>query len=202
MVAPISRERWEEAQRAEALYWKTEAKRPEKLARDIADGHHWTMGALDIRQETVGGAEILDLAGGDYPLARALYWRDYGYTVVDPAPPLRSDYEGVTRVQEMAETYRGEEVDEVWGYNVLQHVMDPAAVMATARHHAQRTIRWFDVVETPLYTVHPHSITSDWLRAELSSDGFHLVRDIEGTRYVDNHRQKFVALVAERLTTP
>ena len=196
-VNAISLARWQEAQKAEALYWQTEAKRPEKLFKDIRDGWHWTAGALDIREETVGARSILDVAGGDFPLVEVLQWRRGNYTVVDPLVRRATDFWRV--VQEMAETYRGEPVDEVWGYNVLQHVMDPAAVMATARHHAQRTIRWFDVIESPVYPVHPHSITADWLRAELSQ-GFRITRDIEGTRFVDNHRQKFVALVAERIT--
>lgn len=197
MPTAITRARWQEAQEAEALYWRTEAKRPEKLLRDIADGHHWTMGALDIRPATAADT-ILDLAGGDYPLGESAPW-NVSYTVVDPAKPARQ-IPGIERIQAMAEDYRGVLVDEVWGYNVLQHVMDPAAVMATARHHAKHTIRWFDVVESPIYKVHPHSISADWLRTQF--DGFQITRDIEGTRYVDSHRQQFIAIVAHRITTP
>lgn len=208
MVEPISRARWEEAQQYEAMYWSREATRPDKLARDIADGHHWTMGALDIRAEVMDDADtesVLDIAGGDYPIGELFMGSDgsgYGilsYSVLDPAPPARR-VQGIERIQAMAEDYRGVLVDEVWGYNVLQHVMDPAAVMATARHHAKHTIRWFDVVESPIYKVHPHSISADWLRTQF--DGFQITRDIEGTRYVDSHRQKFIAIVAHRITTP
>jgi hypothetical protein len=54
------------------------------------------------------------------------------------------------------------------------------------------------VVETPIYPVHPHSIKADWLRAELSRDGFRIVQDIDGSRLVEGARQKWVALIAER----
>jgi hypothetical protein len=105
-------------------------------------------------------------------------------------------------VREKAEGWRGGTFDEVWGYNVLQHVVDPAEVMATARACAEKRIRWFDVVDTPIYPVHPHSIKADWLRAELSRDGFRIVQDIDGSRFIDGHRQKWVALIAERQAVP
>jgi hypothetical protein len=118
------------------------------------------------------------------------------HTILDPGD--YPDIFGVCRIRARAERWRARPFDEVWGYNVLQHVVEPAEVMETARECALKTIRWFDVVDTPIYPVHPHSIKADWLRAELSRDGFRIVRDIDGSRLVEGHRQKFVALVAER----
>lgn len=197
MPTAITPERWAEAQRYEAAYWAQEAKNPDKLAADIADGHHFTAGVLDIRHETVFGASVLDIAGGPHPLGPKpdLYISEY--TVIDPGD-YPDDTLDIRRVRVCAEDYAGERAAEVWGYNVLQHVRDPEKVMAMARACAARAIRWFDVVDTPVYPVHPHSISADWLRAELSRDGFRIVRDIDGARLVDSHRQKFVALVAER----
>jgi hypothetical protein len=194
-MTAITRERWELAQQYEAAYWAGEAKNPDKLARDIAEGHHFTAGVLDIRRETVVGP-VLDIAGGPYPLGARLGW--FEYAVIDPAVYPE---DGITRIHVCAEDYSAQRFgryDEVWGYNVLQHVQDPAAVMAVARVAALHTIRWFDVVDTPIYPVHPHSIKADWLRAELTKDGFHLTRDIDGSRLVEGHRQKWVALVAVR----
>ena len=195
-MSAISEARWQEAQKYEAAYWRAEARNPEKLARDVADGHHFTAGVLDIRRDTVACVTVLDIAGGPYPLgANPDLWLSE-YAVLDPA-----EYpyvEGVERVRICAEDYAGPAYTEVWGYNVLQHVRDPEKVMAVARRSASRTVRWFDVVDTPVYPVHPHSIRADWLRAELSKDGFRIVRDIDGSRLIDNHRQKWVALVAER----
>lgn len=191
----VSEQRWRDAQLAEAAYWLAQqAKTPEQFFAEIADGHHFTAGVLDIRDETVGSASVLDIAGGPHPLG---CWVERGrHVVLDPA---RYDTGwAIDRVHERAEGWRGDTFDEVWGYNVLQHVLDPAEVMATARACAARRIRWFDVVDTPIYPVHPHSIKADWLRAELSRDGFRIVRDIDGSRLVEGHRQKWVALVAER----
>jgi hypothetical protein len=193
-MTAISEARWQVAQQHEAAWWAEfrASRGADNLAADIAAGHHFTAGMLDIRRETVRGKTILDIAGGPYPLGE---WFPLArYAVLDPA-----EYPGhVERIRECAEEYRGAAYQEVWGYNVLQHVKDPSAVMATARRCALDTIRWFDVVETPIYPVHPHSIAADWLRAELSRDGFRIVQDIDGSRFIDGHRQKWVALVAER----
>jgi hypothetical protein len=145
-MTAISEARWQEAQRCEAAWWaKFRASRgPDNLAADIAAGHHFTAGVLDIRPETIAGRHILDIAGGPHPLA--VGWGVARHNILDPGD--YPDIFGVRRIRAMAEDYDGS-FDEVWGYNVLQHVRDPSAVMATARRCALSTIRWFDVVETP-----------------------------------------------------
>lgn len=194
-MTAISEARWREAQKYEKEYWMGEARDPDKLLADVSNGHHFTAGLLDIRPETIGERAILDIAGGPYPLG--MWMALATYAVLDPAEYPGFPY--VNRILRCAEGYHtADSYDEVWGYNVLQHVVDPSEVMATARACARKTIRWFDVVETPIYPVHPHSIKADWLRAELSRDGFTIVRDIDGSRLVEGHRQKWVALVAER----
>lgn len=196
MVKAITEARWQIAQQHEAAFWAREAQNPDKLARDVAEGHHFTAGVLDIRHETVFAATVLDIAGGPHPLGPKPGWYLSEYTVIDPG---HYQYEyGIDHVPLCAEDYTGLGASEVWGYNVLQHVRDPAAVMATARRCALRTIRWFDVVDSAIYPVHPHSISAEWLRVHMSRDGFRITRDIDGSRLVEGARQKFVALVAER----
>jgi hypothetical protein len=197
MTPAISVDRWQLAQQYEAEYWRAEARNPDKLLTDIADGHRFTAGLLGISAETVAGLRVLDIAGGPYPLGGN---GDLGlsrYAVLDPAEYPPNPY--VERIRARAEGWRGDIFDQIIAYNVLQHVVDPAEVMATARACALRTIRWFDVVDTPIYPVHPHSVSAEWLRQQMSMDGFKIVRDIDGSRLVEGARQKFVALVAERV---
>ena len=195
-MTAISEKRWQEAQRYEAEYWAKEATNRAKLMADLYDGYLLTCGVLGIYDEGFGAPSVLDIAGGPYPLSYFMEPMPH-YTVLDPGDYPSVGYE--KRISAKAEGWRGGMFGEVWGYNVLQHVVDPAEVMATARACATRTIRWFDVVETPVYPVHPHSIKADWLRAELSRDGFKIVRDIDGSRLLaEGVRQKWVALVAER----
>jgi hypothetical protein len=197
MSPAITHARWQEAQRYEAAWWANEARNPEQLARGIAESHHFLAGLLDIRRETVCGATVLDIAGGPHPLGVGLEALGLGrYSIIDPAAYVEVD--GVHRIRVCAEDYVGDGATEVWGYNVLQHVRDPEKVMAVARAKAQRAIRWFDVVETAVYPVHPHSIRADWLRQQLSSDGFRITRDIDGSRLIEGARQKWVAVIAER----
>jgi hypothetical protein len=196
-VTAISNDRWQLAQKYEAEYWQAEARNPDKLLTDIADGHRFTAGLLGISAETVAGLRVLDIAGGPYPLGGNGDLELSLYSVLDPAEYPENPY--VERIRQCAEDYTGPWFTEVWGYNVLQHVKDPAKVMAVARAKAIRTIRWFDVCDTPIYPVHPHSIKADWLRSELSRDGFRIVRDIDGSRLIEGARQKWVALVAERV---
>jgi len=201
-MTAISEARWQEAQKHEALYWEKEARDETKLMRDIEDGHRFTAALLNIHFESVYRATILDIAGGPHPLAGSTSHLSLGlkwYAVLDPAGYTPVDHDGPNYyIANKAEGWRSGTYDEVWGYNVLQHVVDPAEVMATARACALKTIRWFDVVDTPIYPVHPHSISADWLRGELTRDGFRLTRDIDGSRLVEGTRQKWVALVAER----
>jgi hypothetical protein len=129
------------------------------------------------------GLNVLDLGGG--PASMLLKTVDPGrLTVVDPCPyppwvAARYTEAGIEYFQEPAETFvstptRGRnnvelyDYDEVWIYNVLQHVEDPAACIATARRHAP-TLRIFDWVNTPPSLGHPHTLTKasldEWIGA-------------------------------------
>jgi hypothetical protein len=102
------------------------------------------------------GLNVLDLGGG--PASMLLKTVDPGrLTVVDPCPyppwvAARYTEAGIEYFQEPAETFvstptRGRnnvelyDYDEVWIYNVLQHVEDPAACIATARRQRHRPPR-------------------------------------------------------------
>jgi hypothetical protein len=180
-VSAVTVERWQEAQKVERVWWDRVA-----TPQSLAEGHRELRGLLGITADSVSGLSVTDLGGGPSAMVLDPALRLTRRVVVDPLAPV-----GCVRMP--AEDYTGESTDEVWGYNVLQHVIDPAAVMAVARRHAATRIRWFEYVDTPIETHHPHSVAVDWLRAELSQ-GFTIVRDTEGV-WVN----KFVALVAERV---
>lgn len=61
--------------------------------------------------------------------------------------------------------------DEAWIYNVLQHVDDPAKVIANARRMAKK-VRIFDWIEIPAHTGHPHMLTAAELDEWFGSKGF------------------------------
>lgn len=179
--------RWMEAQAIEWAWWQ---RTPAREA-EIRQGHAWLRGLLDLSPATVAGASVTDLGGGAWPIVGDADLPLGRRIVVDPLVVPGWPAQDVTRVVSAAEDYSGPCTEEVWGYNVLQHVRDPEAVIRVALAHAERTIRWFEYVGTPIEAHHPHSIDAHWLRGAF--EGFRVVRDVAG---VDGHA--WVALVLER----
>jgi hypothetical protein len=117
---------------------------------------------------------VLDLGGG--PTSMLLKTRNGSTrTVVDPChyPSWVADrYEaaGIDYVVQEAEAFGGAKHSECWIYNVLQHVVDPERVVATAKAHSYR-VRIFEWVETETNVGHPHSLHADELNEWLGGVG-------------------------------
>ena len=187
----ITDDRWAEAQAGELAFWTKQDR--SLLARELDTLYaDW----LGINAHMAKGLNVLDIGGGPMPLAVLMNLPVKTYTVVDPLPYVDTgivSHLSMSRVQITAEDYVGNVADEAWGYNVLQHVIDPAAVIRTAKQHA-RVVRWFDWVDTPIEDHHPHSISSEWLTAQFSD--WRILSDYRET--AAKYRQKFCAIVAMR----
>jgi hypothetical protein len=190
-IDAISDERWAAAQAGELEFWAGADRTA--LCRELdALYAEW----LGITAASTEGLTVLDIGGGPMPLAVLYALPLKAYTVVDPLPHVETGIVSrlnMTRVQMTAEDYAGGVCDEAWGYNVLQHVLDPAAVLATAKRHA-RVVRWFDWVDTPVAEHHPHSLTSEWLTAQFAD--WHILSDYRSRS--DRFKQSFSAIVAWR----
>lgn len=135
----------------------------------VPDGGRWPVYEL-------GGMDVLDLGGG--PVSMLLKGRHRGpnTTVVDPCAypewiATRYEVAGITYVREEAETFQSDvEFAEAWCYNVLQHVVDPESVIATARAHADR-LRIFEWLETEACDGHPHTLHADALNKWIGGSG-------------------------------
>jgi hypothetical protein len=191
-VAPIDTARWAEAQAGELEFWQSEDRTA--LARYL-DGIY--MAALGINLDSIRGLSVLDLGGGPMPMAALMQLPVLSLTVVDPLPcePRSWPSTVVHRVVVSAEDYTGPSADEVWGYNVLQHVRDPEAVLNTAKSHARLRVRWYDWVDSKIEPHHPHSISAEWLISQF--DGWRLTVCTKGSVRVPKV-QHFCAIVAER----
>jgi hypothetical protein len=198
----VSIPRWQQAQEAERAWWMEPGQTRHRLA-DRIDDAAWYAGLLNIRHDFFDDRSVLDIGGGPLPLAAALEMDVERYDVLDPAdysaigPVVTNNGFVSTRFAEPAEWFKVDDgaYDECWGYNVLQHVIDPAAVMATAKK-AARVVRWLDWTHTPIHQIHPHSIGPDWLRAQF--DGWRITFDTEGTVRRPGWSHQFIAIVAER----
>lgn len=123
------------------------------------------------------GRSVIDIGGG--PVSLLLKCINGGRRVVaDPAPwPnwVRQRYEecGIEfwSMEGESDSITGYSFDEAWIYNVLQHVHDPAAVIANARS-ISGTIRIFEWIGIDPYPGHPHRLDKETLGEWLDGAGF------------------------------
>lgn len=202
-MKPVTVDRWHHAQRAEAEWWKggDDAERAQRR-REIFRDAPWEAGVLGISHSPMDThGHILDIGGGPVPLAISLRLPVKSLTVLDPLAhedtyDADADFP-VTRIYACAEDWRSPDVfTECWGYNVLQHVRDPAEVIATARR-AANVVRWLDWTGTAVSDCHPHVMTSaDWLLQQFA--GWNITLCTTGTVKRPEWTHHFVAIVAER----
>lgn len=169
--------RWQEAQKHEADYWGNclgmrawgEFVKQEMYGREMGlfdaygDGH----GELNLQ-----GRSVLDVGGG--PVSMTLRCINAGeLTVVDPCEWPASAHRRYRNYGIEFIRASGEDLDqcrlpilnydEVWIYNVLQHVQDPAKIVKNAIDRLMPTgiLRIFEWVWVPADACHPHVLTPE-----------------------------------------
>ncbi len=176
----ISDSKWTNAQKHEAGYWGNclgmrawgEFVKQEQYGREMAlfDEYGDGRGELDMCGKTV-----LDVGGG--PVSMTLRCLNSPKLVVaDPLdwpPSVLRRYRnyGIKFVRVAGEDLPdGGLFDEVWMYNVLQHVVDPMKVMEKVAMHITPNgkFRIFEWLHIPADDCHPHVLTAELLRAGLS----------------------------------
>lgn len=117
------------------------------------------------------GKTILDIGGG--PISLLLKCVNYGRAkVADPLQypdwiATRYEHAGIEYTLEKGEDITDTGFDEVWIYNVLQHVIDPVAVIANSKRAGKiiRLFEWLEIGEAP---GHPHDLLeeqmNEWLK--------------------------------------
>ncbi len=168
----------ETAQDFERAWWGDCSNTFGEEAKQITYAHR--MGLVNQPQDgrwpvyDLEGRSVLDLGGG--PVSMLLKTVNGArMMVVDPCPypDWVAERYRVARISlhpAEAERFDAERYDECWIYNVLQHVVDPQAVVATARAHAD-TVRIFDWIEHPASEGHPHVLHMGELNSWLGGEG-------------------------------
>lgn len=160
---------WEDAQTHEAGFWGNcmnantfnEILKQEVYARDMLIENDYGDGTGDFNLK---GRSVLDIGGG--PISMILRCCNAGYRVVAdpgrwPASVHRrySNYR-IEYVQAAGEYLNSPDFqfDEVWMYNVLQHVIDPASVVRTALDCVTEggALRMFEWCHIPKDDCHLH----------------------------------------------
>lgn len=120
------------------------------------------------------GKSILDIGSGPVSLLlKCVNWSEA--TVVDPLPypawtAERYAYAGITYIQDMGENIILPGFDEVWIYNVLQHVDDPLKLINNAQKSG-KIIRLFEWLEIGVAPGHPHNLLEDQMNEWLDGWG-------------------------------
>lgn len=118
---------------------------------------------------------VLDVGGG--PVSMLLKCENRGRTaVVDPCNypywvRARYNESGIDYLRIPAELYQSPyKWDEVWIYNVLQHVQDPELIISNAKELAS-TIRIFEWIDLAPHEGHPHELKEESLNKWLGGEG-------------------------------
>jgi len=108
---------------------------------------------------------IVEIGPADVP---ALFFCDdfIGYVI----EPMESsilkeicELRHINLIQDMAETCKIPECDEIWLFNVLQHVLNPDIIIDKAKI-AARTIRFFEPINCGIDKKHLHNFTLDYFK--------------------------------------
>jgi len=171
---------WEQDSAWEARWWgaciNTYAEEAKQIIYAPRMGLQWeNLDGTSPYQINLQGRSVLDIGGG--PVSLLLKCHNRGRAVVvDPCEYpawVRSKYEhvGIEMMAVMAENLGEIGIfDEVWIYNVLQHVREPAQVVTQARQHG-RILRAFDWLEVPVGAGHPHYLTEEMLNRLYGGEG-------------------------------
>jgi len=171
---------WASAQQAEIGWWGScvdtsdeEVKQREYASLMGLDCYKQKKG-LRAERYNLRGRSVLDLGGG--PASLLLRCENRGRSVVvDPGtyPEWvlgRYAAAGIEYIQAPAEEIDLSGFDEVWIYNVLQHVQDPRAVVDVAKRHGG-VVRLFEWIDIPTDEKHLHMLTQKSLDEWLGCQG-------------------------------
>jgi len=173
--------KWADAQKHEAEFWgnclnlhtwhefvKQEMYgREMSLVADYGDGS----GEFDVL-----GKSVLDIGGGPVSMTLRCYNASH-LVVADPIKWPASVFRRYRGYGIQFVRVAGEDLprslglfEEVWIYNVLQHVDDPMVVMSRAKEHLtdDGKLRIFEWINIPADDCHPHVLTPELLLKGLS----------------------------------
>jgi glycosyltransferase involved in cell wall biosynthesis len=172
---------FQNAQKSEREWWGdcTDTSNEETKQQHYADtmGLNRVQGVGWVGESPIDleGKSVLDIGGG--PVSLLLKCCNRGVcTVLDPNTwpdwvLARYEAAGIKYVKAQAEHTELDQIyDEVWIYNVLQHVEDPKAVITTAKKYG-RVVRVFEWLGGVANDTHPHILTKEFLDKELSVEG-------------------------------
>jgi hypothetical protein len=166
----------------ELAFWKGCQNTYGEETKQLVYARYMQLHAMDLGgpgpEVDLGGYSVIDIGGG--PCSLLLKCRNTAMAVVvDPCgyPNWVAERYSLAEIEYVVEEgeaflpkIRPNSVDEIWIYNVLQHVSDPELVVRESRRCAKR-IRLFEWLDLPPHPGHPHQLSSDELGLWLGTVG-------------------------------
>jgi hypothetical protein len=161
MNTPITKERWVQAQENEKTH-HNHSFRESAMHYENAYKHYFSYvgGSFDLQNRS-----ILEIGPAKVP---GLYFcKNYSRSYI--IEPLKfeeteenfKDKPDITFIRDPAETCDFPNVDEIWLFNVLQHVIDPNLIIERCKKHS-KIIRYFEPIDTSCDIAHPHTFNIEF----------------------------------------
>lgn len=122
-------------------------------------------GLMLLNEDAIAGKRILDIGCGPESLLISVAGYAEGCVALDPLTFTEQDEAryaaaGIERAIIPAEQFDacGKLFDEVWIYNCLQHVQDPAKVCEVAQSATKGAVRIFEYINVPTDELHLHTL--------------------------------------------
>lgn len=163
----------------EAEWWGDCANTYSEEAKQTVYARHMGLTAISSGGQwpcyDIGGRNVLDIGGGPASMLLKTINRGEGCAVVDPCDypewvSERYGAAGIDHCRAPGEEPLDGEWDEVWIYNVLQHVEDPEQIIKNAQAVAE-VVRIFEWVEAGVSIGHPHDLKASKLDEWLGGEG-------------------------------
>jgi len=160
MKEPISRERWEEAQIGEKLYHIQE---PVEMSyehyRNTYKNYFEYLGI----DKDLKGKKIMEIGPGR--ISGLLFCENYSKSyIIEPTEYEDIDYlyegKNLEIIKKTVEETDLPEVDEVWIFNLLQHVQNPDLLVSKCKE-VSKIIRFFEPIDLPTNLEHPFTFSKN-----------------------------------------
>lgn len=170
---------FDEAQHHEKEWWGNCCNTLGEELKQLIYAHHMGLAFLEKNGQPyildLDGKIVVDIGGG--PSSLLLKAINGKFIVVDPCEypkwvEERYWYANIEYIKQPAELVSEsilETADEVWIYNVLQHVMDPEEIIKKAK--LAKKVRVFEWIDSEVNAMHPHQLTEEKLNSWLGGKG-------------------------------
>lgn len=151
----VTQERWLKAQEAERSFHNEDFETGKEHYGVSYEQYFKHLGIdPDLKEKN-----IVEIGPADFPALG--YCRNIGSKslIIEPMPSDHLKRFGITILNELAEDAQYE-ADEVWLFNVLQHVIDPYKIVENAKKQVS-VIRFFEPINYGVDQCHPWNLTME-----------------------------------------